>query len=71
MRKEIIILEDTIVNNYTYLLRHYPDTQKLLAQITTILDFGMQDENIEHFFQTNRMSIIKIIELLKKNVSSH
>jgi len=62
-------LEDKIVNNKSYLLENYPNTEMVIEEINMILDFNLSNEKIVEWVRLNQISIGIIEELLKKNES--
>jgi len=70
MRNEVMNLEEKILNNKYYLLEHYENVENILEQITTILDFGMNCEKIEEWFQSQQNSIEIIDNLLENRVKN-
>ncbi len=66
MRCKLIELEDAIKESEGYLLSRYFFTEMVLSQIEMILDFGLANEKIELFFQTNNVFIQRICELVEE-----
>ncbi len=64
MRCKLIELEDAIKESEGYLISRYFFTEMVLSQIEMILDFGLANEKIELFFQTNNVFIQQICELV-------
>ena len=66
MLLELMDLEEKILENKTYLRNNYPYTEIILLQITTILDFGMSNDRIVEWIESNRTIINTIYELLDR-----
>jgi hypothetical protein len=66
MKKRLMELEKQIDQNRSYLNRYYRNTEMLLSQIHTLLNFTREKDKIQHWFRINKLAIRIVSELLNK-----
>ena len=67
-RIQVTELEDRILVNKEYLLEAYPSTEMILSQISMILDFGMNSNDIKKWLEFNKIAINIINEQLERRI---
>ena len=70
MIAKILELEENILQHKEYLLSRYENTDELLSQISTILDFGIDNDRLNKWYQLNKISIKLIYTLIKERKES-
>lgn len=68
MRLKLIELEDDISNNYTSLKELNLQVDDFLEHISLILDFGMDNNTIEEFYNIHRESLNTIQKQISKRI---
>jgi len=70
MMIQLMQLEERISANYRYLKEIHPEIEDLLAQIRTILDYGMCSEDINAWWKRNTHFITQIKNLLDNKIDT-
>ena len=70
MMIQLMQLEERISANYRYLKEIHPEIEDLLAQIRTILDYGMCSEDINAWWKRNTHFIMQVKDLLDNKIDT-